>query len=381
MSVHFLKTKFMSLFIILIVFIAVSIDCLAQNRIDELMRVTDQGDFDEFTSFMDEVRNRQLINMPDSSGSTALMVASYKEHRDIVNFLLREGADIDKKNNNGTTALMAAVGQSNEEVVQILLDRGADPNIRNNDGDTALMIAIRHEQIDVIDDLLLAGAYLGGMDIYNAENSDLHLELMMISTIVHRFDVVQYLLEEGIIDVNAQTEAGVTTLMVASMYNATSIARYLLDKGAEPNIPDSDGNTALMSAVTGPDKIEIVNVLLEAGANPNVLSRNDTNETNDGIPEWMLRNENQDNSVTLLMLASVNCDNLDIVNRLLEAGADPYGQNRSGETALSRMVLVSNHNSYNCLIMAERLLAAMKERYIPPPPPRPPFPLPLPWQR
>ena len=64
MSVHFLKTKFMSLFIILIVFIAVSIDCLAQNRVDELMRVTDQGDFDEFTSFMDEVRNRQLINMP-----------------------------------------------------------------------------------------------------------------------------------------------------------------------------------------------------------------------------------------------------------------------------------------------------------------------------
>ena len=54
------------------------------------MRVTDQGDFDEFTSFMDEVRNRQLINMPDSSGSTALMVASYKDHRDIVNFLLRK---------------------------------------------------------------------------------------------------------------------------------------------------------------------------------------------------------------------------------------------------------------------------------------------------
>ena len=347
MSVHFLKTRFMSLFIILIVFIAVSIDCLAQNRIDELMRVTDQGDFDEFTSFMDEVRNRQLINMPDSSGSTALMVASYKDHRDIVNFLLREGADIDKKNNNGTTALMAAVGLGNEEIVRVLLDRGAaDPNVRNKDNDTALMIAIRYEQIEVIDDLLLAGASFGGRDIYDVQNSDLYLELMMNSTMVHRLDIVRYLLEEGVIDVNAQTEAGVTTLMVASRYNATDITEYLLEMGADPN----------------------------------VLSRNNNNETNEGIPEWMPRNENQDNSVTALMLASVNCDNLDIVNRLLEAGADPYGQNRSGETAIL-WVLTRNHSSYNCLIMAERLVAAMKERYMPPPPSPHPPPPPLPWQR
>ena len=148
------------------------------------------------------------------------------------------------------------------------------------------------------------------------QNSDLYLELMMNSTMVHRLDIVRYLLEEGVIDVNAQTEAGVTTLMVASRYNATDIAEYLLEMGADPN----------------------------------VLSRNNNNETNEGIPEWMPRNENQDNSVTALMLASVNCDNLDIVNRLLEAGADPYGQNRSGETAIL-WVLTRNHSSYNCLIM------------------------------
>ena len=443
MSAHFLKL--ISLFIILS---AVSLNCMAQSRIDEMMRITDQGDYDQFTSFMAEIRNRRLINIPDSSESTALMFASYRGHEDIVHFLLRAGADIDEQNKNGTTPLIAAVGQNNERVVQILLDRGANPNERNNDGDTALMIAIRYGKLDVIDDLLIAGSFFGGEDIYNVQNSDLYLELMMISTSGYRLDIVQYLLEEEVIDVNAQNEIGVTALMVASMYNATGIAGYLLEMGADPNIPDQDGNTALMpavtgpnkieivnalleagadpnipnedgntalmpavtgpnkieivnalleagadpnipdqdgntalmSAVTGPDKIEIVDALLEAGADPNVLSGNRNNEENEAVAEWMPRSENQDNSATPLMIASLDCDNLDVINRLLEAGADPFGENRSGETArLWILTRNHNHNSYECLQLSDRLVTAMMERRTSPTSPRPT--LPLPWQR
>ena len=374
MSAYFLKIKYISFFIILI---AISVNCLAQNRIDEMMRIAAQGDLDEFTSFMSEVRNRRLIDIPDSSGSTALMFASYESHGNIVGFLLSAGADMDIRNKNGTTALIAAVGRDHQGIVRTLLGRGADPGVRNNEGDTALMIAIRYEKVNVIGDLLLAGASFGEEDIYNVQNSDLYLELMRIASEVYRLDVVQYLLEEEVIDINAQTEAGLTTLMFASMYNAAGIARYLLEMGADPDIPDIHGNTALMFAVTDRYKFYIVDDLLKAGADPNIMSRNytgETNETNETVAEWMPRREDQDNSATPLMVAALNnCNNFNIIDRLLEAGADTYRENRSGETA--RLWLLTrnrNHDSYDCLVMEERLLKTMMERYIPPPPPPPP---------
>jgi hypothetical protein len=52
--------------------------------------------------------------------------------------LIEAGADLNLKDKNGSTALLIASFFAHPEIVEALLEAGADPNISNNDGSTAL---------------------------------------------------------------------------------------------------------------------------------------------------------------------------------------------------------------------------------------------------
>jgi ankyrin repeat protein len=56
----------------------------------------------------------------------------------MLDLLVREGADIDAKDENGFTALMCAAKTANAKAVEALLVRGADPDVQDNSGMTAL---------------------------------------------------------------------------------------------------------------------------------------------------------------------------------------------------------------------------------------------------
>lgn len=66
------------------------------------------------------------INGKDREGWSALMVAAYCGHRDLVKFLLNAGAAIDDRDSYGYTALMHAVYRGHKDSVALLLERGAD---------------------------------------------------------------------------------------------------------------------------------------------------------------------------------------------------------------------------------------------------------------
>ncbi len=51
--------------------------------------------------------------------------------------LIRDGADVNKKNQSGDTALMAAVAANDPVVVEILLDKRADVNAKSKEGGSA----------------------------------------------------------------------------------------------------------------------------------------------------------------------------------------------------------------------------------------------------
>jgi ankyrin repeat protein len=95
------------------------------------------------------------------NGWTALMLASYNSHKDIVEFLLSKGAILDVRDKVGQTALMAAVSAEKPdiEIIQLLLKFGTNPNIqRKKDGSTALMLATKSERNDIVKILLANGA-------------------------------------------------------------------------------------------------------------------------------------------------------------------------------------------------------------------------------
>ncbi len=66
------------------------------------------------------------INMVDSDGKTALMLACQKGYLDLVLILIAGGANVNAKDKNGKTVLNYAAESGNVELIKLLLAQGAD---------------------------------------------------------------------------------------------------------------------------------------------------------------------------------------------------------------------------------------------------------------
>lgn len=176
------------------------------------------------------IRLGAKMNVCTSDGYTPLHVAFYddKANKDVVDYFLDAGVDINKNVKGGSTVLSLAALSGDEAMVKHLLSRGADPNAAT-------------------------GYY---------------------STLCHAADsknlkVVEILLQAGAKD-NAEPRQG-SALGSAALYGQIEIMRLLLANGANPNHRDNQNQTALMSAVMS-KKIAAVQMLLEVGADVNVKS-------------------------------------------------------------------------------------------------------------
>lgn len=77
-----------------------------------------------------------LVNAASAEGYPPLGLAAFLGRRDVAEFLLKAGADVNAvgKNENGFTALTGAVAAGHAEVVELLVDHGADVNHRYEGG-------------------------------------------------------------------------------------------------------------------------------------------------------------------------------------------------------------------------------------------------------
>lgn len=93
-----------------------------------------------------------------TTGWTALHYAAYEGHVIVCRFLLEHEVEVDARAPNGSTPLMLAARQGHQEAVKLLLWERADPKLVNQDGATALSWAIKHKHVDVAKLLRDAGA-------------------------------------------------------------------------------------------------------------------------------------------------------------------------------------------------------------------------------
>jgi ankyrin repeat protein len=123
------------------------------------------------------------VNATDSfQHETALMWASAEDHLEVVDTLLKAGADpnvqahvtslTERKNadhpTGGFTALMWAARNGYEDVVRRLVQGGADLNLKNGDGASAAMIAIYNDRFDLAKVLWDFGADVNDGSLYTA---------------------------------------------------------------------------------------------------------------------------------------------------------------------------------------------------------------------
>ena len=138
-----------------------------------------------FAEIQTLIKNGANVNQPDSSGEAPLIKALYivdeelynemkeggltkgypdyqsyvKNHLDIAEILLKNGADINVKNKYGENLLSSAMLHNSVQVVEFLLKNGMNPNTVNEEGMTPLMEAVStYENADIVKTLLKYGA-------------------------------------------------------------------------------------------------------------------------------------------------------------------------------------------------------------------------------
>jgi ankyrin repeat protein len=95
---------------------------------------------------------------PRIDGATPLMLAVQSRSLQIVNTLLRAGANVNTRGVNDYTALMVAAENSGPEIARTLIAAGADVSLRNRFNETALFLARKQQHTDVVAVLKRAGA-------------------------------------------------------------------------------------------------------------------------------------------------------------------------------------------------------------------------------
>jgi len=315
-----------------------------------------QGDRAAVRSLLNGVPQKVIAG---AEGAAALVWGASRNDLEMVDLLLRAGADVKAANEFGATALYAAAAHADPAMAQKLLAAGADPNAGLLSGETPLMEAARRGNLATVRALLANKADPNAKESLGGQNA------LMWAASQRQSAVVEELIRGGA-DIHAGSKNKHTPLMFAAQQNDVETARILLRAGAKPNHGSGDMSALIIASAMGHTKM--VDLLLDNGADPNVSDWRGYNplllvvrDSNYGIdlaqkdsivaivnsllkhganPNLRLKQPKAqtiteislDGATPLVLAAEVN--NVEVVKLLLDAGADPRIPTEQGTTAL-----------------------------------------------
>jgi ankyrin repeat protein len=332
------------------------------------------------------------VDKADVNGTTPLHRAVRSNDLPRVQRLIRAGADVKLANRYGVTPLSLAAVNGNPAIVAALLKAGADANSLAGEGETALMSAARAGHVDVVRQLLVHGAYPDAREKWRGQTALMWAAAENHPEVVHVLlehgadpnasgDILEYwsmlpsesatpkvtmpkggmaalhyaarqgaleavkaLAETPRTDLNVTDPDGVNAPLYATLNGHYDVAAYLLERGANPNLADQYGRTVLFAAIDmnraeseprPPVKfnervspLQLARLALAKGANPNAPISN-------RVPSRCplgCQSAGSEGATPLWRAARGN--DLEAIELLLAAGADPLIRARDGSTPL-----------------------------------------------
>ncbi|XP_057716399.1 kinase D-interacting substrate of 220 kDa B isoform X4 [Corythoichthys intestinalis] len=276
------------------------VDSRSDNGQTPLMVAAEQGNLEIVQELIKRGAN---VNCDDVDCWTALMSASKEGHIQVVEELLDNEANMENRDMGGWTALMWAAYKGRTDVAQLLLSKGANPNITGQYSVYPIIWAAGRGHAEIVHLLLQHGAKVNCSDKYGTT------PLIWAARKGH-YDSVMHLLANGA-DVDQEGANSMTALIVAVKGGYTEVVKELLKRNPNVNMTDKDGNTALAIAAKE-GHTEIVQDLLDAGTYVNIPDR--SGET--------------------MLIGAVRGGHVEIVRALLNKYADIDVRGQDGKTAL-----------------------------------------------
>lgn len=239
---------------------------------------------------------------PAASGDHPVALAVRLGWMQLLEKLVTDGADLDRRDGRGMTALHLAAALAREPALKLLVKAGASPAVRAADGQTPLGVALSAGRRDLADWLDWSDWPLPGRPLQDAD--------LPAAAMAGDAGAVGRLLDLGF-PIDATDDKGCTAALRAAGGGHAGVLELLLERGADPQRAAYTGATPLSAAVSMRHGA-IVDRLLEAR-----------------VPlEHRLPGE-----VTVLMLAAA-LGLPDICARLISAGANIQAADGQGLTPL-----------------------------------------------
>jgi len=218
------------------------------------------------------------VNTSDADGTSLLMAAAfYNINPEVVNFLIKSGADVHAADKHGRTALMYAVqrGTVCSKYFPSPIKFYHDEKLFSGLATARMRITdATHISGDIVTLLLRAGADNNSVDTYG-KSALMHFSQKSVKFIDSEEEIYTLLLINGA-KVNIKDNLGLTALMLAAKNNNSSkLVEVLLGVKADVNIQDRKGRTALWYACAKDmPSSKTITALLEAGADINQQALN-----------------------------------------------------------------------------------------------------------
>ena len=270
--------------------------------------------------------------------SPVLHYAANEGNQKFIAPLIRAEADPEAQNTNKQRALHFAARKGHVEFVEQLF--ATVPNLevdpQDSSGKTPMHLAAIAGHLKTIRALQARGAQQIGKD--SGKNLPIHYAAWD-----GYFEVVEHFVSDA--NINAQGYIGRTPLSISALRGHENITRLLLARSARVDSDDDEGTTPLMNAVQM-NKVTIAKVLMESGANVHakdnehrtILHRAARNGNYDLVKLLLDRNCNA-RAVTTFgdtpFLEAVYSNNLKVIDLFAEREADgSCDQNNLGTTCV-----------------------------------------------
>lgn len=186
---------------------------------------------------------------PERRGEPALLRAVRAGHAEVVEVLLKAGADPSvTTGDDRSSPLSVAVACGRPRVVGLLLEHKADVNYGDADGHSNLMVAVMGAALSALPP--------EAVEFVSAGMEELGQSVRKEVPRAERLEVLRLLVGAGA-DLNLRAaDCGLTALVSASMYGDAEVARLLLEAGADPNAGAGRFNPLSLATLTLEELLE-----------------------------------------------------------------------------------------------------------------------------